>query len=106
MHLVDKKGFDPQCLEWESSSFRDSNDEHVAYQCFGDRLEELYDELESPTPRGVLDEWLHRKSGARYVMLATLIGVLFAVLLGMLSLAVSIFQAYIGYQAWKHPVGN
>jgi len=38
------------------------------------------------------------------MMLATLIGVVFAVLLGMVSLAVSSYQTWIAYQAWQHPV--
>jgi len=67
-------------------------------------MAELYEEVENPSPDGLFEKWLERKSGARYVMLATLIGVLFAVLLGFLSLAVSVYQSYISYQAWIHPV--
>jgi hypothetical protein len=67
-------------------------------------LADLYEELENPRPHSGFEKWLERNSGARYVMLATLIGVLIAVLLGIAALAVSIYQAYIGYQAWKHPV--
>jgi hypothetical protein len=45
-----------------------------------------------------VEKWFERKSGARYVMMATLIGALFAVLLGMASLGVSSYQAWIVYQ--------
>lgn len=54
---------------------------------------DLYDELQNPTPRGPLETWMERNSSFRYVMMATLAGVLIAVLLGILSLAVSIFLA-------------
>ncbi len=37
-------------------------------------------------------------------MLATVAGVTLAVLLGMASLAVSSYQAYIANEAWRHPV--
>lgn len=37
-------------------------------------------------------------------MMATLAGVLIAVLLGILSVAVSIVQAWVGWQQWQHPV--
>jgi len=37
-------------------------------------------------------------------MMATLIGVMMAVTLGLLGLAVAIFQAWVAYQQWKHPV--
>jgi hypothetical protein len=87
--LINKKNLDP---------------EPSAYEYWGERLLDLYDELESPTPRGFLEEWMERKSGARYVMMATLAGVLIAILLGILSLAVSIFQAWVSWQQWKHPI--
>jgi len=64
----------------------------------------LYDELENPTPRGFFEKWLERRSGARYVMMATLTGVVIAIILGMFGLAVSIFQAWVGWQQWKHPI--
>lgn len=80
-------------------------DEHdIKYQYWGSRLMDLYDEIENPKPRGLLEQWMERKSGARYVMMATLAGVMIAVVLGLLGLAVSIFQAWVGYQQWKHPV--
>ena len=37
-------------------------------------------------------------------MMATLAGVLFALILGMAGLAVSGYQAWVGYQQWQHPV--
>jgi hypothetical protein len=67
---------------------------------------ELYEELENPKPRGWIEKWVERKSGARYVMMATLVGVAIAVLLGMASLAVGTYQAWVGYQQWQHPVAN
>lgn len=102
--LVSKENFDPECLHFEFSALRVPGEEEVAYRYFGSRMAELYEEIENPSPDGLFEKWLERRSGARYVMLATLIGVLFAVLLGILSLVASIFQAYISYQAWKHPL--
>jgi len=64
---------------------------------------DLAQEVEHPTARGLLDKWLERKSGARYVMLATLAGVAVAILLGFLSLGVSVFQAWVSWEAWKYP---
>lgn len=67
---------------------------------------DLYDEVGNPSPRGFMEKWFERKSGARYVMMATFIGVVIAVILGILSLAVGIFQSWVAYQAWKHPVST
>jgi hypothetical protein len=103
--LTSTSGFDPDCLRFESSSIRTAEEKDIAYYYFGARLSELYSEMENPTPRGI-EKWFERKSGARYVMMATLVGVVIALLLGFMSLAVSIYQAWVGYQQWQHPVSS
>lgn len=65
---------------------------------------DLYEELENPRPRGWMNTWLQRKSGARYMMKATIIGVAIAIILGIASLAVGGYQAWISYQQWQHPI--
>ncbi|KAF5556713.1 hypothetical protein FPHYL_7885 [Fusarium phyllophilum] len=102
--LISKCSFDPDILNFEVSSVRRVGEESVAYVYLADRLGDLYNELQTPRPRGWLQQSMQRRSGARHVMMATLIGVIFAVLLGIASLAVSSYQAWIAYQAWKHPV--
>ena len=106
LSLTSRSAFDPDCLRFDSASIRNKDEKEIAYHYFGERLMELYDELENPTPRGSVEKWLERRSGARYVMLATLIGVIFAVILGMAGLAVGGYQAWIGYQQWQHPVSS
>jgi len=90
-------------LRYESAKYR-KQDEENPYHYFGSRLAELYDELQNPTPRSWFQTWLERKSGARYVMMATLIGVGIAIVIGLLGLGVATFQAWVAYQQWKHPV--
>lgn len=102
--LTTKYSFDPDCLRFESSSIRNDDERDISYHYFGSRLAELYEELKTPAPHNSLEKWLERRSAPRYVMLATLLGVIIAILLGMLALAVSVAQVYISYQAWKHPV--
>jgi hypothetical protein len=75
-----------------------------SYPYFGTRLAELYNEVQNPTPRGRFYPWLERKSGARYVMMATMIGVFIAIVIGILGLGLASFQAWVSYQQWKHPV--
>ncbi|KAM7220164.1 hypothetical protein V8F06_004492 [Rhypophila decipiens] len=86
------------------SSIRNPGEETITYIYFADRLSDIYNEVQNPRPRTWLERQVERKSGARYMMMATLIGVIFAVLLGMASLAVSTYQTWIAYQAWQHPV--
>lgn len=106
LSLISTSSFDPDCLRFDSTSIRNKDEKEIAYLYFGEHLADLYDELENPTPRGPLEKWLERRSGARYVMLATLIGVIFAVILGMAGLAVGGYQAWVGYQQWQHPVSS
>jgi hypothetical protein len=102
--LVQSCSLDPDVVNFEFSSIREFGEENIAYIFLADRLSDLYNEVRNPRPRGWLERQMERKSGARYMMMATLIGVTFAVLLGMASLAVSSYQTWIAYQAWQHPV--
>jgi hypothetical protein len=102
--LVHSCSLDPDILHFEFSSIRKVGEENIPYVFLANRLSELYNELQNPRPRGWLERHMERKSGARYMIMATLIGVLFAVLLGIVSLAVSSYQTWIAYQAWQHPV--
>lgn len=104
--LCSTLAFDPDCLRFESAAIRNQDEKDISYHYFGTRLADLYEELENPKPRGLFQRWLERKSGARYVMMATLVGVVIAVVLGIASLAVGVYQAWVGYQAWQHPVGQ
>ncbi|KAH7121604.1 hypothetical protein EDB81DRAFT_891173 [Dactylonectria macrodidyma] len=103
-NLISKDKFDPDIVRIVDLPHLCGTDERTKYQYWGSRLLELYDELENPTPRGFLEEWLERKSGARYAMMVTLIGLFIVILLGTLSLGISIFQAWVGWQQWQHPV--
>ncbi|KAL3608798.1 hypothetical protein FPOAC2_03808 [Fusarium poae] len=102
--LISKHNLDTDCLRYEPSTYQVPGETSSGYHYLEHRLVELYEELDNPTPRGYLEKWLERKSGARYVMMATLAGVAIAIILGALALAVSIFQTWIGWQQWKHPV--
>ncbi|KAI1414438.1 hypothetical protein F5Y13DRAFT_158548 [Hypoxylon sp. FL1857] len=104
--LVARDDFDPDNCRVDTSSWLPLEGEPNSYEYWGARLMRLYDELENPTPRGVLESWLERRSGARYVMLVTLVGVLIAILPGIFSLAVSVFQAWISWQQWQHPISE
>lgn len=104
--LVAKQGFDPNCLRYDSVAYRREDEKDISYRYFGRRLLDLFEELEDPSPRGFLAKWFQRKSGSRHVMMATLVGIMIAVVLGIFGLAASIFQSWVAYQAWKHPVST
>jgi len=102
--LVQSRSLDPDIVNFENASVRGEGEEYVAYAFLADRLSELYDEVKNPRPRGWVAKQMERRSGARYMMIATLVGVTFAVVLGIMALAVGCAQTWIAYQAWQHPV--
>ncbi|KAF7672705.1 hypothetical protein GT037_009206 [Alternaria burnsii] len=102
--LVTKHGFDRDLLRFESWDHYKHNEPELSYSYFGTRLVELYEELQNPKPHSRLESWFERKSGTRYMLMATMVGVFIAVIIGILGLGISGFQAYVSYQQWKHPV--
>jgi hypothetical protein len=102
--LVSKSGFDPDCLSFGSAGYRREIESGISYYYWGSRLMDLYDEIENPKPRGTLQEWLEKRSKARHMMMAAIAGVLIAVFLGFLSLAVTIFQAWVSYRQLKYSI--
>ncbi|RSM05631.1 hypothetical protein CEP52_006176 [Fusarium oligoseptatum] len=65
--LVSKHNLDPDCLRFEPSSYLLEGEGATTYRYLESKLVELYEELDNPTPRGILEKWLERKSGARGV---------------------------------------
>lgn len=47
-------------------NYRAGTKRPLDYQYWGTRIVDLHEEIEHPTPRGILWRWLERKSGARY----------------------------------------
>jgi hypothetical protein len=104
--LVANASFEKDILNGQHSDFIRDDEEDVEFRYLWSRLSDIHREIQTPRPRGWLATWLERRSGARYVMLATIFGVLFAIVLGLASLAVSSYQTYLTFQAWQHPVLN
>ena len=102
--LIPKYNLDSDLLRYEVTQYRRKDDPEVDHTYFGTRLKEIYDEMQSPTPRDDWANWIQRHSAPRYMFMATMIGVFIAVIIGILGLGISGFQAYVSYQQWKHPV--
>jgi hypothetical protein len=98
--LVLKSNWDKGLLSDMSVPYRKEDDLGISYAYFGDRLEELYRELQAPTPHGWLQKRLQRRSET-YMLMATMYGVIIAVTLGFFSLVVAIFQAWVAWQQLK-----
>ncbi|KAK4041534.1 hypothetical protein C8A01DRAFT_14735 [Parachaetomium inaequale] len=104
--LVSKGVFDRDMLQLESRDVRHRHEVEGEYRYLASKLRDLYDEVENPTPRGRFERWFERRIAQRYFMMATFGGLVVAIILGILGLAVGIFQAWVAYQQWKFPVGG
>lgn len=102
-----RRGFGKHFLRYRMHRLRQEDDDpEIDYAYFGERLVELHNELKDPSPRN----WFERlfeggtKSAERKMLMATTIGVFIAVTIGLFGLVIAGFQAWVGYQQWKHPV--
>ncbi|KAK6523397.1 hypothetical protein TWF281_001377 [Arthrobotrys megalospora] len=101
--LISTSYWDPECEKIPSTLYLGPEEVDVRYHYFGNRLLELYEEVSDPGPQTTMGKWLDRKKSSRHVMMATLTGVVIAIILGILTLGVSGYQAWLGYQQWQHP---
>lgn len=101
--LVAKDVFDKDMLQLESRDLRRPHEVKGDFHYLASKLRDLQEEIENPTPRGFFEKWFERRIAQRYFMMATLGGLLVAILLGLLGLGVGIFQSWVAYMAWKHP---
>lgn len=109
--LVSTEGFDPNVGKHITNGTDDNGielkgeqKEAQKWKYWGSRMLDLYEELQNERPHGTWDVWVERNSKNRHVMMATIIGVFIAVLLGVLSLCLAGLQTWISYRAWKNPV--
>lgn len=102
--LVSKRVFDEDVLHLNMHELRRRNEVEGEYRYLASRLRDLYNEIENPTPRRRFEQWFERRIAQRYFMMATIGGLIAAIILGILGLAVGIFQAFVAWQQWKHPV--
>jgi hypothetical protein len=98
-----KHGWDKGLLSDMSTPYRNDDDRDISFTYFGRRLEDLHKELLAPTPHGWLQRRLQRRSET-YMLMATMYGVVIAVTLGFFSLIAAVFQSWVAWQQWKHPV--
>ncbi|KAF2104513.1 hypothetical protein NA57DRAFT_51334 [Rhizodiscina lignyota] len=54
--LTTEEGFDPDCRRFESAQYRSEDEMETQYHHFGSRLMDLYEEIENPKPRGLLEK--------------------------------------------------
>lgn len=93
--LVDRNVLDKDLQYYVFAQYQREDDETTEYIYLKPRLTKLFQELENHTPHTRFEEWFERKSGPRYMIIATMIGVFLTVILGIPSLGVSAFQTWV-----------
>lgn len=108
--LVSTEGFDPNVGKHNTNGtdgngieLKGEQKEAQKWKYWGSRMLDLYEELQNERPHGTWDVWVERNSKNRHVMMATIIGVFIAVVLGVLSLCLAGLQTWIAYSDWKTP---
>lgn len=101
--LISKHGFDKDLQRYfpEGRQFDTEYDDACPF--FGHRLAILLDEMRDPSPANWFERLFDKgeKSVERRMFMATMIGVFITAISSVLSLIVSSYQAYLGYQQLK-----
>jgi len=74
------------------------------FPIWGERLMVLYEEIQSPSPRNWIEEWLDEKTRPSYGTAIAVAGIFVALVTSFLALIVSSFQAVVAWNQWKYPV--
>jgi hypothetical protein len=101
--LISKHGFDKDLQHYSSASHQFDTAYDDACPFFGYRLAILLDEMKDPSPANWFERLFDKgeKSVERRMLMATMIGVFITAISSVLSLIVSSYQAYLGYQQLK-----
>jgi hypothetical protein len=103
--LITKHGFDEGCAQVEGYKIFDDAD-HLEYWYWGERLAALYNFTRERPPRNKLERWMKWQTSESNAFAVALAALLISIVVGLLSLGLGGFQAWIAWQAWKDPVSN
>lgn len=70
------------------------------YPYWGERLYELWQEADDPTPVTAIERWSEAKRNPRFTYWCTVVAVFLAVLFGITATALAAVQAWIAYCDW------
>ncbi|KAK4448738.1 hypothetical protein QBC34DRAFT_406654 [Podospora aff. communis PSN243] len=101
--LVRKEGFDESCCVHEGYKiFRDTA-EDISYVYWGERLSVLHDLVLNKPPLGRFQRSMRWWTSETNSFLVAMLALAISIIVGILSLGLSAFQAWVAWQAWKYP---
>ncbi|WKT45061.1 hypothetical protein QSH57_009914 [Fusarium oxysporum f. sp. vasinfectum] len=98
--LICRNGFDPECLEYDGYNVFHKG---IRYVYWGERIARLYELAKKRPPRNKLERWFDRRSTDGNAFSIALLALCISILVGIVSILISGFQAWIAWMAWKYP---
>ncbi|CAG9938596.1 unnamed protein product [Clonostachys rosea f. rosea IK726] len=101
--MIQKHGFDPESrwIEFVRATPMD-----MKFDYWGSRLSVLQGFVKKPPPPNALVAWFERHTSERNALTVAIIGLLLAVIFGVLSFIVGLLQLILAYIAYKYPPAN
>jgi len=101
--LIKKKDFDEACCIHEGYKvFRDTA-EDFQYMYWGERLAMLHDLVLGRPPQTSFQRWIRWQTSESNSFLIAISALVISIVVGIFSLGLSGFQAWVAWQAWKYP---
>lgn len=100
--LVDRRGFDPDCAEYEGYELFQDPPPEFQFTYWGERLAHLHQLMSRRPPRNKLERWFHRHSTEGNALFIALLALAISILVGIVSIALNCVQIWITWYTWKY----
>ncbi|KAK4445220.1 hypothetical protein QBC34DRAFT_165136 [Podospora aff. communis PSN243] len=100
--LIERRGFDPECAEYEG--YKVFRDPPASFQFvyWGDRMAHLHQLMTRRPPRNQLERWFNRHSTEGNALFIALLALFISILVGIVSIALNCVQIWMTWYTWKY----
>ena len=103
--LIAKGEVDEDCSQGEGSRFFDQVDS-PDYLYWGKRLAALHSYVLARPPRNRFERWVKWQSSESNAFAVAIAALFISIIVGVLSLGLAAFQAWVAWEAWRMPVDD
>ncbi|KAK1752653.1 hypothetical protein QBC47DRAFT_404976 [Echria macrotheca] len=100
--LIEKRGFDPECAEYEGYELFQDLPSDFRFVYWGERIAHLHQLMSRSPPRNKLERWFRRKSTEGNALFVALLALVISILVGLVSIVLSCVQIWITWYTWKY----
>ncbi|KAJ4396544.1 hypothetical protein N0V93_000764 [Gnomoniopsis smithogilvyi] len=101
--VIRKSGLDSTCCIHDGYHLFDNSDDDFTYVYWGERLLELHSFLKNPPPRSRFERWIRWQTSDSNSFLVAISALIITIFVSVLTLGLTGFQAWVSWEAWKHP---